>query len=85
MLELPIIGSGARYALDPRKIIAVGLNYREHIAESPSILAAEAAARASGGAMAAASRADPTRPHSLREDAQRPSSAPANRSRSPSP
>jgi 2-keto-4-pentenoate hydratase/2-oxohepta-3-ene-1,7-dioic acid hydratase in catechol pathway len=60
MLELPIIGSSASYALDPRKIIAVGLNYREHIAESPSILAANAGA--SGGALAAASRADPTDP-----------------------
>jgi len=42
MVELPILGSDASYVLNPQKIIAVGLNYREHIAESPSILAAMA-------------------------------------------
>jgi 2-keto-4-pentenoate hydratase/2-oxohepta-3-ene-1,7-dioic acid hydratase in catechol pathway len=38
MIELPVIGGGS-YRLAPSKIIAVGLNYREHVAESPSILA----------------------------------------------
>jgi 2-keto-4-pentenoate hydratase/2-oxohepta-3-ene-1,7-dioic acid hydratase in catechol pathway len=38
MVVLPILGSGARYELHPQKIIAVGLNYREHVDESPTIL-----------------------------------------------
>jgi 2-keto-4-pentenoate hydratase/2-oxohepta-3-ene-1,7-dioic acid hydratase in catechol pathway len=62
MIELPILGSEASYVLSPQKIIAVGLNYREHIKESPSILAAEAKARAAGGAAAAASREAPPEP-----------------------
>jgi 2-keto-4-pentenoate hydratase/2-oxohepta-3-ene-1,7-dioic acid hydratase in catechol pathway len=60
MVELPIAGSDSSYVLNPQKIVAVGLNYREHIAESPSILAAEA--RAAGGAPAAASREIPKEP-----------------------
>ena len=35
MITLPICGGG-EYTLDPRKIIAVGLNYLDHIHESPS-------------------------------------------------
>jgi 2-keto-4-pentenoate hydratase/2-oxohepta-3-ene-1,7-dioic acid hydratase in catechol pathway len=62
MVELPIAGTESSYALNPQKIIAVGLNYREHIEESPSILAAEAKARAAGGSAAAASRAAPAEP-----------------------
>ncbi len=42
MVVLPILGSESSYALNPQKIIAIGLNYREHIAESPSVLAAKA-------------------------------------------
>ncbi|MGO8694437.1 MAG: fumarylacetoacetate hydrolase family protein [Rectinemataceae bacterium] len=38
MISLPIVGSSDRYDLEPGKIIAVGLNYREHVAESPAIL-----------------------------------------------
>jgi 2-keto-4-pentenoate hydratase/2-oxohepta-3-ene-1,7-dioic acid hydratase (catechol pathway) len=48
MVELPIAGSESSYVLNPQKIVAVGLNYREHVAESPSILAAEAKAKAAG-------------------------------------
>lgn len=62
MVVLPILGSDSSYGLSPQKIIAIGLNYREHIDESPSILAAEAKARAAGGALAAASRAAPPEP-----------------------
>jgi 2-keto-4-pentenoate hydratase/2-oxohepta-3-ene-1,7-dioic acid hydratase in catechol pathway len=62
MVELPIAGTDSSYVLSPQKIIAVGLNYREHIEESPSILAAEAKARAAGGAAAAASREAPPEP-----------------------
>ncbi len=38
MIHLPIVGSSDFYDLRPGKIIAVGLNYREHVAESPTIL-----------------------------------------------
>lgn len=50
MVVLPILGSTSSYALNPQKIIAVGLNYRDHVAESPSVLAAAAAAAKAGGA-----------------------------------
>ena len=54
-MELPIIGGGS-CRIAPGKIIAVGLNYRAHVAESPSILAARAAAagtaQAAGGTQA---------------------------------
>ena len=33
MIYLPICGSGASYAVNPSKIIAVGLNYRDHVKE----------------------------------------------------
>jgi len=49
MVELPILGSDASYVLNPQKIIAVGLNYRDHIAESPSILADAARGRPARG------------------------------------
>jgi len=38
MVVLPVLGSDSSYTLNPQKIIAVGLNYREHVAESPSVL-----------------------------------------------
>ena len=38
MINLPIVGSDAIYRLSPTKIVAVGLNYREHIQEGPTIL-----------------------------------------------
>lgn len=41
MIELPITGGGS-YRVAPSKIVAIGLNYRAHVAESPSILAARA-------------------------------------------
>jgi len=44
MLELPVLGGGS-YRVAPSKIVAVGLNYRAHVAESPSILAARATGR----------------------------------------
>jgi 2-keto-4-pentenoate hydratase/2-oxohepta-3-ene-1,7-dioic acid hydratase in catechol pathway len=62
MVELPIAGSDSSYVLNPQKIVAVGLNYRAHIAESPSILAVERKTRAAGGAVAAASREAPSEP-----------------------
>ena len=37
MVTLPISGSGRSVTLNPTKIIALGLNYREHIAESHSV------------------------------------------------
>lgn len=37
MIELPIAGTGERYQVNPTKIIALGLNYRDHIAESVSM------------------------------------------------
>lgn len=36
-ISLPVIGTDKSYKLNPSKIIAVGLNYREHIAESESV------------------------------------------------
>ncbi len=48
MLTLPILGSPSSYTLDPRKIIAIGLNYRDHIKESPSLLHERAQAAAQG-------------------------------------
>jgi 2-keto-4-pentenoate hydratase/2-oxohepta-3-ene-1,7-dioic acid hydratase in catechol pathway len=38
MIRLPVVGTSDFYDLRPSKIIAVGLNYREHVAESPTIL-----------------------------------------------
>ncbi|MCL2478517.1 MAG: fumarylacetoacetate hydrolase family protein [Treponema sp.] len=34
MFELPITGTNKKFAVNPSKIIAVGLNYREHVKES---------------------------------------------------
>jgi 2-keto-4-pentenoate hydratase/2-oxohepta-3-ene-1,7-dioic acid hydratase in catechol pathway len=48
VVVLPILGSASSYALNPQKIIAVGLNYRDHIAESPSVLTAAAKAGGTG-------------------------------------
>jgi 2-keto-4-pentenoate hydratase/2-oxohepta-3-ene-1,7-dioic acid hydratase in catechol pathway len=36
-IELPIAGEGGSYTVAPSKIVALGLNYREHIAESRSV------------------------------------------------
>ena len=36
-VSLPVAGSEERYTVSPTKIIALGLNYREHIAESLSV------------------------------------------------
>ena len=38
MVVLPVRGSDRSYELRPQKIVAVGLNYREHVDESPTIL-----------------------------------------------
>jgi 2-keto-4-pentenoate hydratase/2-oxohepta-3-ene-1,7-dioic acid hydratase in catechol pathway len=38
MVKLPVLGSKESYEVKPSKIIAIGLNYREHIEESPHIL-----------------------------------------------
>ena len=38
MVVLPIKGSDSTIELKPTKIVAVGLNYREHVDESPTIL-----------------------------------------------
>jgi 2-keto-4-pentenoate hydratase/2-oxohepta-3-ene-1,7-dioic acid hydratase in catechol pathway len=46
MIRLPIAGSQSFYEVKPSKIIALGLNYREHIKESPSVLAAKQAGSA---------------------------------------
>jgi 2-keto-4-pentenoate hydratase/2-oxohepta-3-ene-1,7-dioic acid hydratase in catechol pathway len=37
MVTLPFSGSGRTYTVNPSKIIALGLNYRDHIAESHSL------------------------------------------------
>lgn len=37
MVTLPVYGSDERYPVHPSKIIALGLNYRDHIAESVSV------------------------------------------------
>lgn len=37
MIELPIKGGEETYKVNPSKIIALGLNYRDHIAESHSV------------------------------------------------
>lgn len=42
MIELPVKNRDEKYAINPTKIIALGLNYREHIAESASVAAAGA-------------------------------------------
>jgi len=46
---LPILGSDSSYSLSPQKILAVGLNYRDHVAESPSVLTAAAASASATG------------------------------------
>jgi 2-keto-4-pentenoate hydratase/2-oxohepta-3-ene-1,7-dioic acid hydratase in catechol pathway len=38
MIRLPVIGTKELYEIRPSKIVAVGLNYRAHVAESPTIL-----------------------------------------------
>jgi 2-keto-4-pentenoate hydratase/2-oxohepta-3-ene-1,7-dioic acid hydratase in catechol pathway len=45
MVKLPIIGRTGYYEIRPTKIVCVGLNYGEHVRESPSILASEKAGR----------------------------------------
>ncbi len=37
MIKLKIKGTKEEYAIEPSKIVAIGLNYREHIAESQSV------------------------------------------------
>jgi len=37
MVSIPILGKGRSYQVNPSKIIALGLNYRSHIAESHSV------------------------------------------------
>jgi 2-keto-4-pentenoate hydratase/2-oxohepta-3-ene-1,7-dioic acid hydratase in catechol pathway len=37
MISLPVAGQASPYSIAPTKIIALGLNYREHIAESHSV------------------------------------------------
>ena len=37
MIELPVKNSGTPYTVSPSKLIALGLNYRAHIAESVSV------------------------------------------------
>ena len=44
MIELPVQGGGT-CRIAPSKIVAIGLNYRAHVAESPSILAARASGK----------------------------------------
>ena len=39
MIELPILNSDEKYSVKPGKIVALGLNYSEHVKESLSILA----------------------------------------------
>ena len=36
-VRLPVIGSEATFEISPSKIIAIGLNYHAHIAESESV------------------------------------------------
>jgi 2-keto-4-pentenoate hydratase/2-oxohepta-3-ene-1,7-dioic acid hydratase in catechol pathway len=38
MIRIPIIGTNRSYDIAPTKIIAVGLNYRDHVAESAAFL-----------------------------------------------
>jgi 2-keto-4-pentenoate hydratase/2-oxohepta-3-ene-1,7-dioic acid hydratase in catechol pathway len=45
MISLPIIGTKGNYRVSPTKIVCVGLNYGEHVRESPSILASERVGR----------------------------------------
>ena len=37
MIQLPLVGSNKSISINPSKIIAVGLNYRDHVKESASI------------------------------------------------
>ena len=39
-IRLPVVGSESTYLVAPSKIIALGLNYRDHIAESVTVQAA---------------------------------------------
>lgn len=41
MIELPVAGSQEKYQLRPTKIVALGLNYLDHIAESKSVVGGE--------------------------------------------
>jgi 2-keto-4-pentenoate hydratase/2-oxohepta-3-ene-1,7-dioic acid hydratase in catechol pathway len=59
MVQLPIAGTSERLGLTPTKIIALGLNYRAHVAESPSVLARAAKP---GAAPVPAGSAEPTEP-----------------------
>ena len=36
-IRLPVAGSDDTYTIAPTKIVALGLNYRDHIAESHSV------------------------------------------------
>ncbi|HTX72907.1 MAG TPA: fumarylacetoacetate hydrolase family protein [Rectinemataceae bacterium] len=54
MIRLPILNSPEYYTLHPSKVVAVGLNYREHITESPGILTRPADS--------AAGRSEPSEP-----------------------
>ena len=38
MIQLPLAGTGKNIAINPSKIIAVGLNYRDHIKESSALV-----------------------------------------------
>lgn len=40
MIKLPILNSDEKYTLNPGKIVALGLNYNDHVKESVSILTA---------------------------------------------
>ena len=40
-IRLPILGSGDSYEVAPTKIVCLGLNYKEHIAESQSVVGFE--------------------------------------------
>jgi 2-keto-4-pentenoate hydratase/2-oxohepta-3-ene-1,7-dioic acid hydratase in catechol pathway len=42
---LPVAGRDELYEIRPSKIIALGLNYRDHVKESPSVLAAKASGK----------------------------------------
>jgi len=38
MIQLPLAGTGKNIAINPSKIIAVGLNYRDHVKESSALV-----------------------------------------------
>ena len=39
MIDLPILNTGEKYKLKPGKIVALGLNYSDHVKESVTVLA----------------------------------------------